>query len=322
MTRVALVLNPATPRSDAALEAVEQACAAQGLPRPMVLRTSVAETGAAQAREASAAGVDRVVVAGGDGTVRAVAGVMGDSSADAGRSGAGAGHPVLGVVPSGTANLFARGLGLPLRDLRRAALTAVTGPAHRVDLGRAELTDREGVSTTQPFLVVVGLGHDADTLAALDRQLKDRVGWLAYFEPGLRRLARPGRPVTLSLDGEVERTEDLWSLLAVNQARLPLGARVVPGARPDDGLLHVVLVAPRGPADWLRVVRTGLRGRGRHTPHPALRYREGRLLTVRPAEPALVQVDGDVVPDIVSVRITLAPGAVLVAVPAARSLTS
>lgn len=317
MTRVALVLNPATPRSGAAHEAVRGACAAAGLPPPLVLRTSAEETGAAQAREALAAGVDRLVVAGGDGTVRAVAGALAEGLADSGGTG---GCTVLGVVPSGTANLFARGLGLPTRDLRGAARIAATGPARSVDLGRAELVDRLGASTVHPFLVVVGLGHDADTVAALDTRLKQRVRWLAYFEPGLRRLARPARPVTLSLDGEVESTEDLWSVLAVNSARLPMGARVVPAARPDDGLLHVVLVAPRGLSDWVRVVRTGLGGR--HTPHPALRYRQGRLLTVRPTEPALVQVDGDVVADIVSVRITLVPGAVPVAVPTARKPAS
>ena len=323
MTRVALVLNPATPRSGAAHEAVRGACAAAGLEPPLLLRTSVAETGAAQTREAFAAGVDRVVVAGGDGTVRAVAGALAECAEGvegvegAGRTGV---RTVLGVVPSGTANLFARGLGLPTRDLRGAARIAVTGPGRSVDLGQAELVDRLGASTVHPFLVVVGLGHDADTVAALDTRLKQRVRWLAYFEPGLRRLARPARPVTLSLDGEVESTEDLWSVLAVNSARLPMGARVVPAARPDDGLLHVVLVAPRGLSDWVRVVRTGLGGR--HTPHPALRYRRGRLLTVRPTEPALVQVDGDVVADIVSVRITLVPGAVPVAVPTARKPAS
>lgn len=318
MTRVGLVLNPSTPRSDAAHRAVEQACAEQGLAPPVMLRTSPAETGAAQARAALAAGVRRVVVAGGDGTLRAVAGALADDAGPADR-------PVLGILPSGTANLFARGLGLPLRDLRRAARIAVAGAPSPVDLGRAELTDVSGATVRHPFLVVVGLGHDADTLAALDVRLKRRVRWLAYVAPGLRRLARPGRPVRLSVDGDVEQTEDVWSVLAVNSARLPLGATLVPGARPDDGLLHVVLVAPRGPVDWLRVARTGLQGQGRpaarHTPHPALRFREGRVLTVRPSGPVLVQVDGDVVPDIVRARITLTPGALSVAAPTARSLS-
>lgn len=299
--RVALVLNPVSRRAGPARRAVEHACARSGLGAPLVLTTTVEDPGESQARAALAAGVDRVVVAGGDGTVRLVAGVL------AGR------EPVLGVVPVGTANLFARGAGLRRRDLRVAAQVAVTGPGRTLDVGRARLVDSEGRTSEHPFLVVVGVGHDADVVAALDPALKRRLRWLAYFEPGLRRLSRPGRPVTLVLDGQVERTESLWSLLAVNTARLPLSARVVPAARPDDGLLHVVLVAPRRLRDWGRVVRTGLGGR--HTRHPALRYEAGRELTVRPAEPAVVQVDGDVVTDIVSARITIEPGALTVAAP-------
>lgn len=303
--RVALVLNPVSGRAEAARRAVEHVCAAAGLGQPLVLTTTVDEPGESQARAALAAGVERVVVAGGDGTVRVVAGVLGGANPGE--------QPVLGIVPVGTANLFARGIGLRRRDLRAAARVAVNAPGRTLDLGRARVLDSGGRPSEHPFLVVVGVGHDADVVAALDPVLKRRLRWLAYFEPGLRRLSRPGRPVTLVLDGELERTESLWSLLAVNTARLPLGARVVPDARPDDGLLHVVLVAPRHVGDWGRVVRTGLGGR--HTPHHALRYEAGRELMVRPAQPSVVQVDGDVVGDIVSARITIEPGALRVAAP-------
>lgn len=312
---VALVLNPVSRRVAAARRAVEEACAAAGSGAPLVLTTTVAEPGERQAREALAAGVERVVVAGGDGTVRLVAGVLARARTDrtdtARTDPARTDPAVLGVVAVGTANLFARSAGLPRHDLRAAARVAVTGRPRPLDLGRVRLVDGRGQVAEQPFLVVVGLGHDADVVAALDPVLKRRLRWLAYFEPGLRRLSRPGRPVTLVLDGEAERTESLWSLLAVNAARLPLGARVVPAARPDDGLLHVVLVSPRRLRDWGRVVRTGLGGP--HTPHPALRYEVGRELTVRPAEPAVVQVDGDLRTAIVSARITIEPGALMVA---------
>lgn len=312
LPRVALVLNPVSRHAEAARAAVLAAAAEVGAGEPLVLETTPEETGAAQAREAMAAGYDRVVVVGGDGTVREVAGVLGGQDRDDGpdhhaRPG------TLGLVPVGTANLFARGAGLPRHDLRAAARVAVTGAPRPMDLGRARLTDADGRTTEHPFLVVVGMGYDAETVAALDPELKRRVRWLAYFEPGLRRLARPARPVTLVLDGRAERTETVWSVLAVNAAQLPLGARVVPGARPDDGLLHVVLVSPRHLADWGRVARTGLRGR--HTQHPALRYADGHDLTVRPAGPAVVQVDGDVVTDIVAARITLEPGVLRVAAP-------
>lgn len=301
MTRVALVLNPVSARSTQALRAVEQACAAGGLEPPLVLSTTVERTGAGQAADAVAAGAERVVVVGGDGTVRAVAGGLADRGV------------VLGVVPVGTANLFARSAGLARRDLAAAARAALTLPGRPTDLGRAVLTDRDGQQRVEPFLVVVGVGHDADTLARLDPARKARLGWPAYVEPGLRRLARPGRPVDLGVDGQECGRHRVWSLLAVNSARLPLGARVVPGARLDDGLLHLTLVAPRHLGDWARVAWTGLRGR--HTPHPALRYLEARTAVLRHPDPMPVQVDGDVLADIVEAQIQIRPGALSVARP-------
>lgn len=286
----------------------------------MVLTTTVADPGAGQARQALEAGCDRVVVAGGDGTVREVAGVLAGT------------QTALGIVPCGTANLAARGLGVPLRRSREAVRRAVTGAVRPVDLGTVTLTRDEPPSLdhgsvppqSQAFLVVVGVGHDAEILAALDARAKTRLSWLAYLLPGIPRLRRPARPVSVGLDGADHQLERAWSVLAVNHARLPLGARVVPGSRADDGLLHLVLVAPTRVRDWWVIARTGLRRsvptsgdepwvRRSADDHPALRYRSGSSVTITLPEPGPVQVDGDVLPGILQARIELAPGALLVA---------
>ncbi|MFK5634167.1 diacylglycerol/lipid kinase family protein [Ornithinimicrobium sp. LYQ103] len=309
--RVALVLNPSSRRAPAARRAVESACAAAGLGRPLVLETTVEQPGPDQARYAVSQGVGRVVVAGGDGTARLVAGAL------AGAAPIAADHAAvvtLGVVPVGTANLFARSARLPLSDLAAAARLAVTGPGRPTDLGRALLLDAVGAGEEHPFLVVTGLGHDAATLAAVRPAHKARVRWLAYFWPGLRRLLRPGHPLTLTGDGRPVDAGPLWSLLAVNAARLPGGARVVPGAGLDDGLLHLVLVSPDGPIGWIRVARTGLSTRRHHPPdHPALRYRTAREVVVRSDVPVPAQVDGDVVHHVVEARVRLEPAALSVA---------
>lgn len=358
--RVALVLNPVSRRAPAARRAVESACAAAGLEAPLVLETTVEEPGPAQARYAVAQGVERVVVAGGDGTARLVAGELaraphpgGDplSPRAADATGEDAAHRpgpvILGLVPVGTANLFARSARLPLHDLGAAARRAVTAPGRPTDLGRARLVDAGGAVGEHPFLVVAGLGHDAATLAAVHPGLKARARWLAYFAPGLRRLLRPGHRLTVSVDGAEMELGPLWSLLAVNAARLPAGGRVVPGARLDDGRLHVVLVSPGGLLGWARIVRTGLlpgrvsrtgllpRGRrGGASPsdgpsatdgpsaadgpsyprdHRALRYRAAREVEIRSERPVPAQVDGDVVPDVVGASLSLQPGALRVA---------
>ncbi|ANS77970.1 Transcription regulator [Serinicoccus hydrothermalis] len=300
MDPVALVLNPASRGAQRARREVVIACAEAGMPPPEIRSTTVAEPGAAQARELLALGCTRVVVAGGDGTLREVAGAVGDRA-------------VLGVVPCGTANLAARNLGLPLRSTTAAARLAVAGPGRRVDLGRVEASHEDGSSTSLPFLVVVGVGQDAEVLATMIPEAKRRLGWLAYVTPGLSRLRRPGRPVGLRVDDAAEQEEPAWSVLAVNGGRLPLGARLVPGARMDDGLLHVAVVGPRRLADWGRVAATGLGAP--HREHPALRYRQGRVAVLRLGAPGPVQVDGDVLPGCVSARVEIRPGGLRVAAP-------
>ena len=319
MSRVALVVNPASRAAAAAVAAVRGACADARLGAPLVVETTIEDPGPGQVRYALAQGALRVVVAGGDGTVRLIAGEL-----------AGVPEVVLGVIPVGTANLFARSAGLPVRDaaardaaarlLAPAAEVAVTAPARATDLGTARLSDAEGTRSEHPFLVLAGLGHDAATLAAVRPRHKASVRWLAYFAPGLRRLAHPHHLLRLTLDGRPVDAGPLWSLLAVNAARLPVGARVVPGARLDDGVLHAVLVAPSGVRGWAHIAATGLGTVGRASTeetypadHPALRYRSAREVLVQAPGPVLAQVDGDVVGGIVEARMTLQPGAVRVA---------
>lgn len=305
--RLALVVNPSSRVARHAVAAVATAAREAGLSDPLVLPTTRREPGAAQTRYAVAQGAERIVVAGGDGTVREVAGALAltpERSAPP--------RVPLGVVPVGTANLFARSALLPVGDLRSAARRAVSGLTRPTDLGVARLTSTAGERSEHPFLVVAGVGHDAATLAAVHPRHKERIRWLAYFVPGVTRLGRPGHALRLLLDGEQVQAGPLWTVLAVNAARLPGGLRVVPGAHLDDGVLHTVLVSPRTLLDWGRIAATGL---GRVTPddHPALRYRTGRELVVDAPEPVLAQVDGDVVPDIVGARVGVLPGALDVA---------
>lgn len=325
--RVAVILNPVSPRSGRALRAVTSACRQAGLGEPMVLGTTVEEPGESQTRYAVTQGCERIVAVGGDGTVRLVAGVLAGTSPDvdpARRLESGARPITLGVVPVGTANLFARSARLRTGDLRAAARTAVTGRATPMDVGQVELETSTGETRRETFLVVTGLGHDAATLASVTSRAKSRLRWLAYFVPGLRRLWRPGHLLTITKDGQHLDVGPLWSVLAVNAARLPAGAEVVPGARIDDGILHLALVSPRGLIGWLRVAGTGLRvgrrasSRSRSRSYPrdsrALAYRDAQTVVVETQQPVSAQVDGDVITDVVRARISLLPGALDVAV--------
>lgn len=325
MTRVALVIKPVSPRAVVARREVETACARAGLESPLVLPTTVEEPGPPQVRYAVDRGFDRIIAAGGDGTVRLVAGALADLQA-----GTEQGPLTLGVVPIGTADLFARTARLPVRDLRAAAQRAVTAPGRATDLGRAAFETASGERREEPFLTVAGLGQDAASLGDLTERHKEATSWLGYFLPGLRRLRHRGHRLTLTRDGQELATGPLWSLLAVNAARLPAGAAVVPGARLEDGWLHLTLVSPRGLLDWAKVADAGLNPRYRrdraggrtapdgHDPryprdHRALAYRPARTVTVTSDEPVPAQVDGDVIGEVVGATFTIAPGALSVA---------
>lgn len=290
MHQVGLVVNPSKRRWRETVGLVEAACAQRGWPAPEVLETTVAETGATQAATLAKGGAALVLAAGGDGTVRSVA--HGLTSLREG-----GGEVTMGVVPLGTANLFAHNLVIPTRDPAAAVRLALDGTARPVDLGLARLGDDEA---DHPFLVLVGIGHDAATLAATRDDLKHRIGWPAYVLPAARHALHRPVPVELTLDDAPPRTLRAWSILAANCGRVRAGVRIAAGAQVDDGLLDVMEVTVSRPLQWLPIAAKGVLGlRG---DVPALRTTPARSLEVLSPEPQHVQLDGDILGRVTRVR--------------------
>lgn len=306
--RVGLVVNPIGTRALAAQRLLVDRCRELGWPLPLVVATTPDDPGAGAAARLLERGIDLLVVAGGDGTVREVATALVRATSTV----------PLGVIPTGTANLFAHNLGLPRRDLRRAVDVALGGAgrvgaaAVAVDVGVA----RVGGAEPQPervFLVMAGAGYDAETVAATRAGLKRRLGWLAYLEPGLTRMPRPLRPVTVAVDGGPAQEHRAWSVLVGNAGLIPWGIQVISGASMHDGLLDVVVVAPRTPVGWAPILLAGMarrRRRGRGWQH-----RQATRVVLQAAEPMAVQLDGDVVPAARTVELEVRPGGLLVQVP-------
>lgn len=289
--RVVLIVNPTARRAERARRALARRLSDAGLPPLGVLGTTVVDPGVGQARTAIEQGADLVVAAGGDGTVREVAGVLAGSGVE------------LGILPLGTANLFARNLGLPM-GVDNAVTALLTRPARPVDLGRATL---DGVS--HPFLVVAGIGNDATTVMATHAVAKASLGWLAYLHSGARHLSAPHRTFTLVRDASVPVDVTAWTVLFANCGRLPAGITVVPDARVDDGLLDVLVASTAG-REWVSAAYHGLTGtpeRGR-----GLAYSRVRTAVVEPSHATAVQLDGDAFPAVHRLSVTLEPGSLLV----------
>jgi diacylglycerol kinase family enzyme len=299
--RVAVVSNPVRDPDGTAVAAVQAACRAHGWPEPTVALTTIGRHGETQGRAAVEAGADLVVVIGGDGTVREVATGVAHS-----------GVP-LGIVPRGTANLYARNLRLPIGSLTRAVEIALAGQPHDADLGRARWGRTDGYVGAGAFVVLAGIGHDARTVELVRPVLKRHILWLAYFVPTLVTLQGPLLPVTVSRDGGPPVERRVWCVLAGNVGRIPLGIEVLPGARLDDGLLHLAAVGPKHLIGWVPIAVKGLLRWPGHV--PGLDYAVGRSVRVETEAPLTIHVDGDEHPGVAWFEATIDPGALRVQLP-------
>jgi hypothetical protein len=101
----------------------------------------------------------------------------------------GSGVP-LSIVPSGTGNLLARNLYLPLDNRMAMVRAAFEGDTHPIDVGWAEFYRADGTREERAFVVMGGIGLDAAMIANTSGDLKKRVGWIAYVDGAARSLPK------------------------------------------------------------------------------------------------------------------------------------
>ncbi|MCA0251264.1 MAG: diacylglycerol kinase family lipid kinase [Actinobacteria bacterium] len=298
-TAWAIVVNPTKfDDLDALKRRVSALCTGRGWPEPRWYETTAEDPGTGQAAEAMQDGAALVCPLGGDGTVRAVATAMLDS-----------GVP-LGLLPGGTGNLLARNLGLPIDDLDAALAVAVTGSDTGVDAGMVAFDERE----PEVFLVMAGMGLDAEAVAGASVQLKRQFGWVAYALSGLKGLVRSGFSVRVAAGGQRAFSQHAATVMIGNCGELTAGVRLMPDARVDDGLLDVAVVSPRSLGSWFAV---GAYILTRHRfGHSAIAHLRGPEVGIVAAEPIDAQLDGDGVGRVTAVTCSVRPGALTVRVPA------
>jgi len=282
-----------------------EAAAATGW-EPSFLETTLDDPGPGQARSAVAAGARMVVAAGGDGTVRACAHAL-----------AGTQVP-LAIVPLGTANLAARALGVP-PGTGGALATAFGGHERRIDLAAARLAGAAGradAARTLTFAAMAGIGLDAEVVAATPRLLKRRAGWLAYAAAGAAHLPGRGAWFTVRLDDREPLARRARCVVVGNAGLLPGGFALLPRARLDDGVLDVGILAPVGPAGWVRVAHRVVTGGGRDGPQ--LETHRARRIEITAETPLPREVDGEVIAPGCSLTVTLLRRSLTVRVPPPR----
>ncbi|MGY4859110.1 diacylglycerol/lipid kinase family protein [Cryobacterium sp. AP23] len=242
--RAAVVYNPVKTDVVRLRAGVTAAAEAAGWAETLWFETSVEDPGQRVTRKALHKGVDLVLAAGGDGTVRAVA-----------ESLRGAEVP-LGVLPVGTGNLLARNLKLPLTSIDDAIGIAFSGETRAIDLGVASVTYPDERIDDHVFLVMAGLGLDAQMIAATRPDLKKQVGWLAYVDAGMRAIpkAEPFR-IRYNLGTRSEHQATVSTILIANCGLLPGNIQFLPDALIDDGILDIAVLQPKGVLGWLKIWR-------------------------------------------------------------------
>ncbi|WP_083295280.1 diacylglycerol kinase family protein [Curtobacterium sp. BH-2-1-1] len=290
----AVVVNPSAVDLAALRSAVATEQGSLGWADTAWFETAADDDGRAAARAARDSAPDVVLVVGGDGTLRVAAEVL-----------HGSGIPIA-LLPTGTGNLYARNLGIPIGDVTAAVRSAFHGADRAVDVAFAALTTADGDTTEHAFLVMAGIGLDARMAADTNAGLKKRFGWLAYSDPIMRSVVG-NRQVDLRyrLDEGDEHGMRAHTVIVGNCGTLTAGLLLLPEAQPDDGLLDAVAFRPRGAFGWTKIgyglslnrfyhrTRFG-RLLARFLPRSrTLGYTTARRLDLVLDEPEQLQLDGD-----------------------------
>lgn len=308
---------------------LREAAVSASLPEPVWLETTEEDPGPGQTRKALAAGASVVIAAGGDGTVRAVGAEL-----------AGTGTP-LGLLPVGTGNLLARNLNLPLQSAKDMASIALTGSDKSIDVAWLEVSESVKDSTLQAqaraaevelaepgkygFLVIGGMGFDADVMDSTSSKLKDKVGWLAYVSAGMKNLFAEKMHVEICPGDSGKRVSaDARSVMFMNCGELTGGIVLEPNADPSDSWLELtVLDIKGGVLGWIDLVRRVVAKNIGMSERSLIKLdsvvgdldtRRIQTCTVKASTLQAVQIDGDVLGYADELAVSLDPSALNVRV--------
>lgn len=275
MKQAMIIMNPSSGKAEAReyIQAAEEVL--QGAGYQVTVNETAGEGDATSfCVQACSEGCDLVVAIGGDGTLHETMNGLADQQH----------RPVLGIVPMGTVNDFARALQIPL--IPEEAIRNLASPrTRRVDMGR--LNERL-------FVNVVAAGSLAGSLSSVTSEDKNRLGFLAYLREGIKELtSSKAHPLTIIHDGQTwEGSSPLFIAALTNS----VGGfeKLAPSAAVDDGLLHCFIVKDLHLLNSVTVSISLLLGNLRN--HKDVIYFTAREVTLRSSEPVRTNVDGEAGP--------------------------
>ena len=291
-----LIINPTAgpaDKPDLLIEIVD-ALQNQGIEAELCT-TTPDEDGEGLAAEAAKAGAGLVIVAGGDGTIEAVArGLMYTRTA-------------LGIIPLGTRNNIAASLDIPC-DLTKAIQTIAEGERGRFDMGKAN---------NHYFVEVVGVGLEA-TLFPCGDEVKEGIkkNYLAAFKSvfsGIQTFLQfKHHRLVLRFDGGRMRRLRTLQVNICNSPRYGVQFALAPDAKMNDGKLDVVYIDKPSKWDHLRHFFKAMRGE--RLPHERLNIHRAAKIEIKSYPPLEVHADGQCL-GITPITVEVVPDALLICIP-------
>jgi YegS/Rv2252/BmrU family lipid kinase len=212
---------------------------------------------------------------------------------------------VLGIIPAGVGNDFARGLGIPL-DIGQACAVLAQGHARRIDVGQAN---------GRYFFSVAGMGFAAEVNRRANQFRRLRVNALYTILTVTTLFTYEPLLFTITYDGHERRCYS-WLIAVGNTWSCARGMALVPAARPDDGVLDACVVNGMGKLELLYMFPRVFRGT--HIYHTGVDTLRGREISVQADRPCDIYADGErigplpvvlkAVPQALSVMVPLSAG--------------
>ena len=295
-----IIINPAAGEEEAILPFINASMKEAGITWEAFI-THEAGDGIKFARAAVKAGVDALAVYGGDGTLmEAISGLIGSEV------------PLI-ILPGGSANVTATGLGIP-KDFKEVCTLLGHGDLETktIDVGQFD---------TSYFITAISVGFGADLVKGADRKSKNKFGILAYFLSAAAALKITKKVVYhLKIDGKECKLKGFTCIIAnvgnLGFTKISLDKHI----DISDGFLDVVVLRKVNFSLLKHIVVTLLK---RERPHnlELVQHWQGKEISVSSTPQQTVQCDGEVL-EKMPLHIKIIPGAIKVLVPKEKSNVS
>ncbi|MEB1809098.1 MAG: diacylglycerol kinase [Bacillaceae bacterium] len=223
------------------------------------------------ARSAGEKGFDLVIAAGGDGTIFEVVNGLAELEQ----------RPLLGLIPGGTTNDFARALHIP-RDIVEACDVLCGGHQQPIDIGKVG---------SQYFINIAAGGTLTELTYEVPSKLKTLMGQLAYYIKGLEKLPSISpTSVRIEYDGKLFEGEIMMFLVS-NTNSVGGFEKLAPDASIQDGLFDLIIVKKTSFPEFIRI--GGLALRGEHMNHSKVIYTQANRIKVYVEGDMQLNLDGE-----------------------------